>query len=105
MSEKTITIPQQLFDELAELQRVDETLPNVIARLLDHYKETTGEMNKLLHVLNDESKEWKQLEQRIKQKLSMNDAVIIYQWRTVCQKVVESAAKPETPAEKPPAKP
>ena len=106
MSEKTITIPQQLYDALVELQRVDETLPKVIERLVGHYKDTTEEMNKLLHVLNDDSAEWKQLAQRISKKLSMNDAVIIYQWRTICQKMVsESSAKPELPAKKPPPKP
>ena len=90
MSEKTIVVPQQLYDELAELQRVDETLPKVIARLIDHYKHTTEEMSKLLHVLNDDSKEWVLLEQRINEKLSMNDAAIVYQWRLSCKKMAES---------------
>ncbi len=101
MSEKTISIPQSLYDALAELQRVDETVPNVIARLLEHYKDTTGEMNKLLHVLEDDSKEWKQLEQRLNKKLSMNDAAIVYQWRLICQKIAESSPKPEEPEKKP----
>ncbi len=102
MSEKTVTIPQHLYDELTELQRVDETISKVIARLVEHYKNATGEMDKLLHVLNDDSKEWKQLERRISQKLSMNDAVIIYQWRAACQKVAESTKKPEQADEKTP---
>ncbi len=100
MSEKTITIPQQLYDELAELRHIDETVPSVIARLVVHYKETTEDMNKLLHVLTDDSAEWKQLEQRINKKLSMNDAAIVYQWRLTCQKIADSASK-STPSDKP----
>ncbi len=93
MLERTVMIPEQLYMELAELQHVDETLPQVIARLVDHYKDTTGEMNKLLHVLKDDSTEWKQLEQRINKKLSMNDAAIIYQWRLTCKKIAECNQK------------
>jgi predicted CopG family antitoxin len=105
LSEKTITIPKQLYDELAELQRVDETLPQVIARLVDHYKDTTGEMNKLLHVLKDDSAEWKQLEQRINKKLSMNDAAIIYQWRLTCKKIAECIPKSGETEQNAPPKP
>jgi len=90
MAEKSITIPQKLFDELAELLRVDETIPMVVARLVDHYKNTTREMSKWIHIMQDDSIEWKQLEQRINKKLSMNDACIIYQWRTTCKNLVES---------------
>ncbi len=105
MSEKTITIPQTLYDELAELQRVDETIPKVIARLLIHYKDTTEEMNKLLHVLKDDSTEWKQLEQRINKKLSMNDAAIVYQWRLICKKLAEATPKPDITENESPANP
>jgi len=105
MAEKTITIPQKLYEELAEMERVDETIPMVIARLLEHYKETMGQMKKLLHVLQDDSKEWKQLEQRITQKLSLNDAAIIYQWRLTCKKLAEAVTRSEMPVEKRPQKP
>ncbi len=100
--EKTITIPQQLYDELAELQRVDETIAKVIGRLVDHYKDTTEEMSKLLHVLEDDSTEWKQLEQRINRKLSMNDATIVYQWRLTCKKLAGSTSNTDTAENKQP---
>ncbi len=100
MSEKTITIPQHLYEELAELQHVDETIPNVIERLVAHYKDTTEEMTSWFRILEDDSTEWQLLEQRIKKKLSMNDAAIVYQWRLICKKIAETATNPNPP--KPP---
>ena len=60
MTQKTISLPEDIYAELKKKKRKDESFPELIHRLASHDEETTTDIDELAGSF-EENEEWDQI--------------------------------------------
>jgi predicted CopG family antitoxin len=67
MTQKTISIPEELYDKLKAKKKKTETFPDLIQRLINEYdqQEKIHSIMDLAGALDDDSDEWETIEETL----------------------------------------
>jgi len=65
MTQKTIALPEDIYEDLKKRKRKDESFPQLIARLLNNAPGNPQPLEALKGALEDDAEEWEQIEKML----------------------------------------